>query len=159
MGNQREALLADLAEYWIERELCFVETPQQIGQSLSNFNREAPTHRSFILPLVQRYFRHWVYDPLAGVFGPNKFVGFQHMTMSEYQLAGTLSRLGLDKEDRFDGRWTGRAIREALEADYAPDQELPAALERWASVLFGCSDVFGSRDRAVWKFVRLDTQQ
>lgn len=148
-------LLAYLADYWVTRELRFVQTPEQIRESLNNFNRETPQFRDFALKLVQRLFRCWVYDPSSKTFGPNKFVGFRNMTFSKYQRAHEISAVKLDR-GRFNGGRTHQAIRKALGADYKADRELWEALEKWADSLFEIPSVFEYRDHLVWRFVRLD---
>ena len=148
-------LLAYLADYWVTRELCFVKTPEQIRESLNNFNREAPQFRDFALRLVRERFHYWVYDPSSEAFGPNKFVGFRNMTFSKYQRALKISAMKFDRS-RFNGSRTRQAIRKALGADYEADRELWEALEKWADSLFEIPSVFEYRDHLVWKFVRLD---
>jgi hypothetical protein len=147
-------LLAYFADYWVTRELRFVETPEQLRESLNNFNREAPQFRDFALKRVRVHFDYWVYDPLSETFGPNKFVGFQDMTFSKYQRAHEIRIIELD-HSRFNGGRTRRAIRKALRADFEADRELWGALEKWAESLFRVPSVFKGRDHSVWKFVRL----
>jgi len=77
------------------------------------------------------------------------------MTFSKYRLAGEVSAMELDR-GRFNGYRARKAIRRALGVDYEADLELCGALEEWAESLFGIPSVFSGRDRAKWKFVRLD---
>ena len=157
MNSKQKAhdLLAYLANYWVEQELHFVESPEQIRESLNNFNREASLFRGFALRQVQAHFEYWIYDPLTETFGPNKFVGFQNMTFTKYQWAHELSKMELAR-GRFNGTRARRAICRVLGVDYEADRGLEEALERWAELLFGVSSVFVGRDRNIWRFVQLD---
>ena len=147
-------LLVYLADYWVTRELRFVETPEQIRESLFNFNRGVLRFRILALRLVQVYFDYWVYDISSGNFGPNKFVGFQRMTFSKYQRAHEIRLMELDRS-RFNGGRTRQAIRKVLGTDFKADPELWETLEKWAESLFGVPSIFEGRDYGVWKFVRL----
>jgi hypothetical protein len=153
--SKQEQLLSYLADYWVERELRFVETAQEIRKSLNNFNREAYEHYDYALRLVQVYIRLWIYDPLSNTFGPNKFVGFKNMTFPKYQTAGNLRDGRLD-HGRFNGRRTHKAIRKALRVDYKADREHWEVLENWADRLFRTSSVLEYRDHSLWKFIQLE---
>lgn len=143
-------LLAHLADYWVERELCFVKSPAHIREPLQNFNSAASQFPDIGL----RAFKYWVYDPSSNTFGPNKFVGFQCMTFPKYTLAGIISEREMDR-GRFNGTRAKNAIQKALKAYYQVDSELCRALEEWAGLLFGDASVFAGRNRSIWEFVRL----
>jgi len=143
-------LLACLADYWVVRELRFVEKLEHIRESLRNFNAEAAQFPD----ISRRAFKFWVYDPTSDLFGPNKFVGFRAMTFPKYGLADRIAKMELDR-GRFNGHQARKHIRKVLKADYETDPELCGRLKQWAESLFGEPSVFSGRDPAKWGFLRL----
>jgi len=143
-------LLRYLANYWVERELRFVESVEHIRESLRNFNDGASRFPN----ISRRAFKYWVYDPASCLFGPNKFVGFQMMDFPKYVLAERVARMELDR-GRFNGHQARKHIRKVLDADYEPDPELSDEWRRWARQLFGDLSAFSGRDPDKWGFLRL----
>lgn len=152
--TSRVLLLEQVAEYWTEFELNFVETQADIRRSLLNFNADLAQYMDFAHDNL-RQFTYWVFDPQSGLFGPNKFVGFCDMTIPKYILtrqlnsAGQIGRL-------FDGGRTRLAIEKAAGKPFAPDRQLRGALQAWAVSVLKAPDVFGGCDPDKWQFLLLE---
>ncbi len=150
----RALLLEQVAEYWTESELRFVETQADIRRSLLNFNADLAQSMDFAQDSL-RQFTYWVFDPQSGLFGPNKFVGFCNMTLPKYVLTRQLDSAGHIGR-RFDGGRTRLAIEKAAGKRFAPDARLRGGLQAWAGSVLRAPDVFGGCDPDRWQFLSLD---
>ncbi|MFP4344671.1 MAG: hypothetical protein ACLFU8_08265 [Anaerolineales bacterium] len=131
--------------------LHYVTTADEIRRSLRNFNREAPERPDFVRDLL-RHVTYWVYDPQNQTFGPNTFVGFQEMSVTDYLNA----RAGEGAGVAFDASAARRSIERVLGEAYRTDRELAIALEAWSISLLHEITVFEGVDRAKWKFIALE---
>ncbi len=131
--------------------LRYVTTESEIRNSLRNFNQEAAEQPDFVRNLL-RHITYWVYDPRSQTFGPNTFVGFQEMSVTDYQVARTGEAAGV----AFDASAARRSIERVLEDEYHPDRELAIALEAWSISLLHEVTVFEGVNRSKWKFITLE---
>src|ERR1700683_914195 len=107
-------------------DLIFVESIDEIAQSLDNFAAGALSHPELARSLIGQT-SFWVYDPAAKTFGPSKFVGFRDMDFAKYEVARQGGYIG----DRFDGHLTRARIEQVLNAVYVSNPALVVALRRW----------------------------
>ena len=139
-------------------QLQFVETIEEIRESLHSFNTEAATQPDVSRSLLTQT-SYWVWDPTIKSFGPSKFVAFKHMKVAEYGAAQQGDRSG----EKFDGNLTQRKLRSLIGEDYTPNEALSKALDKWGRALIpddsGKGGVFDGVDRTKWKFITLPKQK
>jgi hypothetical protein len=123
-------------------------TPADILQALSTFNREAPGHADRSGWIIRRT-KYWVYHEATGRFGPNKFVAYPEMTFAAYERAHKLR----DRAPWFNGKLARLAIVSVIDKKYVPEPALHGTLIEWAESLLGRGAL---GDRAEWMFIRLD---
>src|SRR5437762_9282859 len=104
-------------------ELQFVQTIEEIRESLRAFNKDALKHPAVTSSLLTQT-TYWIYDPGSKTFGPSKFVGLRRMNIREYDSARTGKRLGVP----FDGGQTRRNIEKELAEEVVPNAAMGSAL-------------------------------
>ncbi|GEM_PF-165320 len=136
-------------------KLKFVETIEEIRESLHTFNAEVGAQPKVARSLLTQT-SYWVWDPSSKKFGPSKFVGLQHMNVSDYEAARKGDYLGAP----FDGHPTQQKIASLIGEAYKHDDALAKQLDKWGRLLIPDdpatgSTIFEGVDRGKWKFIAL----
>lgn len=129
------------------RLLAAVSTAEDVRESLVHFAAAAAARPARTLSLV-RSTRYWVHDPVSGIFGPSKFLGYVGMDFSRYEWAIHA------QPTNFDGHKSQLAIVKALGGKYRTDALVANALRDYFQNLLG-PGVFDRVDEAKWQFIDL----
>lgn len=121
----------EMANRSASTELHFVDSADEIRESLQHFVAEANLHAELVRNLIS-HTTYWVYDPRAKSFGPSKFVGFRDMDFSRYEMERSRGEAGTP----FDGHRTRTRIEQVLAIPYAPNARFSTALRAWVESIF-----------------------
>jgi len=135
--------------------LEYVETIEDIRESLRNFNSEAANNSELTRSLLS-HTSYWVWDPNTRNFGPSKFVGLKRMNLLWYGDARNSDHLGA----AFNGHATQERIASVIGESYQFSEAFSKALDKWGRSLVpdnttAHSTVFDRVDRSKWKFITL----
>src|SRR5262245_11342967 len=111
-------------------QLQFVQTIEEIRDSLHTFNAEARVHPDLTNSLLTQT-TYWIYDRDTKAFGPSKVVGLRDMNIQDYGSARAGKRLGVP----FDGGQTRIKIEKLLGEEFVPNAKMATALEAWAATI------------------------
>jgi hypothetical protein len=136
----------------MEPVLRTVPSEREIRDAITTFNEIAPSW-AYAKELT-RATTYWVFDPVAGTFGPSKFVGYAGLSARAYRSALNGHASGA----AFGGGTTKRAIEKVTGKPFKSNADLSMKLGAWADALLGPDALVGV-DQTKWRFAKLSEDQ